>query len=421
VESVEPTILFQGEPLMLPSCLARSIARLFCLLLLLGCLGCVKAQRSMVLRYDTAKDELHCLHFYANIAGESPDDLAYLQDLWRNRAHVIPQLPFPMGEFQIFGENALLRSGARELLVIPLEARRLRPTGIPTSFDLTAIDIRPGHFFLNDERNLCAYHYVVLPGPAISGLVEINSATLRKTFGADALREVERRRNGGKRPLWNDVRLNMIKQLIASSDAPPMPIKEQPKKDVAPAGPFVAFEDASLRLLLAAVNDNSLTIRRDRMTLSLSMILTETDCRQIQVTFDTYKELLDDEVKAGRDPSGNKKNLLDQVRYWDFKADKDRLTITLDFGAIIKVGFTTANARRFLEAAARAPIDEKTMEKLRIERRNAVATIRGDGVPIDVKMSFDGLFKSFDAGTVPVNRPLDKIGPGTGLFSKSPN
>src|SRR5262249_6031664 len=124
---------------------------------------CISARERDFVRYDAVKDEFQMLMILQDIRAKSPDDLEYLEAIYKNRDHLIaPAIPGGANLLSAFNFS-FIRVSDKSFMDINIFASR--PSGLDattTGVSLESIKVNPGTFFLQDNQ-LGYYQSIVVP------------------------------------------------------------------------------------------------------------------------------------------------------------------------------------------------------------------------------------------------------------------
>jgi hypothetical protein len=252
--------------------------------------GCIEAESAFYLRYDKEKDSFSQLRIFSNIRTSKAEELKYLVALTQMKedAMILPIpgiLGPPPAQVRLAGNKihtlnlAMPPAGFKDKLEFP--------NPLPLPVDLAAIKIKPGKFFLNDDKNLCYSHEVEVPGKVVDQLILALNKEASKELpkGLDELIQMD---GDDKLPklTWELVRKKLSEQF--SGDPKPEP------KDGRLRGPF---ELASLQIMRKAAVDEKLALKRQGAKLTFHLPMTKTDAKEVVATFDHLRT----EIDAGLD------------------------------------------------------------------------------------------------------------------------
>jgi hypothetical protein len=377
------------------------IATMGLAVLALSVCGCIEGEHTLVVRYDAKKDELHCLQIYSDLCG-STDNRNYMVELWRNRNHIIPEVGFPFGEFGS-GAEGFVRLNSKEFVRCSLAERGKKEDVRKASFDLNEIKVGPGTFFLSKGQSLWAYQSAVFSGRHLDWLLDQASEQVRGAIASGIKTELERRAKGGKQLEWGDLR-NLVVKTTKGREGKHTEEVLSPEQ-----GNLLAYLSAeSLKSLGDGADDKSLAIRRDKLLLSLHLKITKADAREIHALYQATAEALATELKDASAVGAIDGNLVQMVHETKLTVGDNGLTATLDYQKVIDSALSPAAVRK--ELTDREEFRPNQQEKWTIE------AIRDANIPIEKKITVEGLLKAFEAGTLPVNPSKEEIEPGKGLF-----
>jgi hypothetical protein len=265
-------------------------------LIVVACLaliaGCIDAKRSSFLRYDKQTDTFSLIDVWVNIATKEESELDHIASMWQRRDNLITAHPL---EFALFASPTIYeRKGKHSYTVFPIATKpEKEPEAVTTPVDLDTIRVIPGSFFLNEQRNLCYYHEVVVPGSTIDALLRETSPVLAEWLAQFAESQIQAAgKPDAQKPTWNDMRESMLESL---GEKPPKPAEEGKKGEK-----LAPFEPASLRLLIKAGVDRSVPLSREGEVFTLVVPLSKRDCDEIVATVDLARQVVADRLKTGK-------------------------------------------------------------------------------------------------------------------------
>ena len=274
--------------------------------------------------------------------------------------------------------QAWVRLGPIESIKVSKNAFDLIDTKARTPF-LASVQIRPAEVFLNSDGNLCACQYVIFPADALDGMLPLQSEKLRELVHADILKEIDRRRQGGKQRPWNDLQNKLTKD------------SEKIGTLGVPSHFYSCLDNQSLRFLVAA--ETPFAIHRKRLQCSLRVKLSSGDRSQLVTTLAMLKNVLIKEIETGRDSNGDKKRFLDDWSLMQFADADGFFTVSWNLEQNLEKHYSTNAARKKL---SEPPVLTETD---RIALQNTVAAIRREGMPIDPKLTVENVLVKFEKDT----------------------
>jgi hypothetical protein len=267
---------------------SRHVVKVIGCLCLLGA-GCVEGQVRDLVHYDKETDSFHCLEVYSNLITQEKNekekkDLDHLQQLWEKRAAIIINPIQDPIQFLFFGSKfAYERKEKHKFIEVSLGNPDHNAPEVRTSkIDLDAITIIPGEFYLNKYKTLSYYQQIVISGKTVDDILEEITPPIAQTVVTEVDKQLQLAAKGtGKRLTWDEIRTNIVAELINKNAAGPKDSNQ---------GKLGPLEPASLRLLIKAATDKSLKLSRSHAVFSLVIPLSERDVREAITTFDFIKE-----------------------------------------------------------------------------------------------------------------------------------
>ena len=180
-----------------------------CLLIAAVCLthgGCVKAKVLSFTRYNKTTDSFSLLEVYANIATKDEHELKHIATLWHSKENLIIN-PISV-RLQFYTPTIIERLGKHSYRGLALGAVTERePETLTTAVDLDTIQVIPGEFFLNKDKDLCYYHQVVVPGAAVDAAMREMVPVIADELAKFADQQIKKPgTEGSKKMSWNDIR-----------------------------------------------------------------------------------------------------------------------------------------------------------------------------------------------------------------------
>jgi hypothetical protein len=218
----------------------------------------------------------------------------------------------------------------------------------------------------------------------------MTDAALRQAIHELVRNELDRRNKGEGQAAWNDSRAALIKDLISMSND--LPIEKLAGREENRDAPLQCLDNNSLSALKTQASRPTPIIRRDGTRLVGTISLSQADQHQIKVTFETWQKILGDEIAAGRDPRGSKREQLEIGRLFSLVEEKDALRITVDWRMVQERYFSVAALRKARSISPTIAPDEKT----RIAFRNTVAAIQGSGIEVKQGVTVDSVIDKFE-------------------------
>jgi len=258
--------------------------------------GCLEANRISVIIYDANRDMFRHLRLYLDIASDETQgakDYDRLIQIYKLRGSFVPTpVPLLSSAFDI-KRRGIVNGEAGVLVVANHTYDRVKLNSPPlrtssneqTALALDDIAIQPGRFFRSERGTLCYYHQTEIPGKLVDQLLaEAWVSHIREPLRNMIAKEQERRRSGGSvKPLKMiadeaERRLRDGRALL-SGDRGLDSETDKPKKEFTPAA---AFDDTSLRLLLAKAKSDEIGFRREKNVLKVQCELSASDVSQLR-------------------------------------------------------------------------------------------------------------------------------------------
>lgn len=250
--------------------------------------GCVKTEKRDFVRYDEKTDAFDLLRIFTNIKLSSPEDSDRLATIWKRRDSILfnPTLPDFFADFagpSIYlkkSKNSYVLSNFDSFIDFDGDVRQ-------TNADLDSIRIVPGEFYVNSHHGLNYYHRIVVPGAIVDRLIDEFQPKIVDSIVKYAEERLDAAdRQGVERTTWDDARKAIVAQIL-----------DNEKSDSPEDHRSTPFEPASLRMLLNAVADSSLTIRRAGAEIQLVAPMTNRDARELVETFNYLNKKTAERIK----------------------------------------------------------------------------------------------------------------------------
>jgi hypothetical protein len=341
---------------------------------LLICAGCIEGHVRTFLKYESNDDSFRCLQTFSNI-NASGADVDHLESLWQRRESIILN-PF---QINLFGMTAIERKGRYQYSVISLGSSSATPPEVTTtSVDLDTIRLIPGEFYLNEHRNLCYHHQVVVPGKTADAILRELTPQLAKAIAEMAESQLQLvGKDKVRKQTWDEVRKLILKDMFSDEVEKPTETPETEKPEV---GEWMApWEVASLRMLAKAPTDKSLKIDRAREIFTIVVPLSKRDCNEVMATADFMRDVVAERLKAGKKVEEGIPEFLESFNLKHLA--ETGLEITIDFKKLAKT--------------VRSEDKSEPTEKLKLAYKSTVASIQGRGVPINRRFSIEDLLGEY--------------------------
>lgn len=391
----------------------RKLSLTFALLLLVAALlpGCLEADKTILVRYDKATDAFNILFVYQHLRGgevnnkyDPAADIEHLQNLYKNRDHLIllPYgSPWPL---ETWGESAFLRKAERQVLNISLATPTADAVPTDSLVSLKDVVIRPGQFFLREPGNLCYYHSMTLPGAVVDQLLALASTQLSEHAFTQALQdELDRRLKENTKPNWEHFRTGLIDQTCKGIDSS---LGEGKTQDNAfeLESPFATD---TLQRIFEAATKKQLAIKRTGTQVAIAVPMTATDVEEALKTAEAFTKAVGARLKATKpkDPEAARygawyQKLLDVPHL--SAIDKEHLEIRVDITEIYAT----------FEAPADPP---RTLTKAQVVHADQLAKLAADKLTIAKGLTIAKIVADFQAGTLAPNPSQQPVKPGEGL------
>jgi hypothetical protein len=349
--------------------------------------GCLKARETDRVLYDPARDEFRLVMVLERIDA-SISDLEYLGAITQNKDHLIaPVMP---GNAFGYAPWFLRLADHKTAKVSFIEPRKGDMNPIDAAADLSAISIRPGAFFVQDNT-LCYYHAITMPGKTVDAIIAQTRKDQLDPLKKEIKKEIERRRDKGRIYTWPELMEQEIKALKEGST-------EHPIK------PFMVIEEASLDKLAKMQADVKQGVTRDGAKFTLMLPLTARDR-------DGFVQLWAAWMKAADATADQKKDnpmlALQRIpaKSVTVTPNADGVLLALD---VVKVYNDFAQA--FLAYA-----DSQSSFKPPADPRPEVLYAQKHNWPIESNITTPQILKDFDANTLKSFPSATPVVPGTGL------
>lgn len=342
--------------------------------------GCINGKILTFATYDKAADSFSFLEVYVNIATKEAGELKHITTLWRRKDNLIID---PIGsQFRFLTDPTIFeRHGKHGYSRISLaDALKKEPEPSTTSVDLDTIEVVPGKFFLNEHKNLCYYHQVVIPGATVDALMREVAPVIADELAKTAEEDIKNAgKEGSTKMSWNDVRDSMLKSFGGNQ---PKPDDEKAK------GPtLLPLEMASLRLMIKAGADKSVPFTRKADAFTLVLPLSPRDTDEAIATVKLARQIVAERQAAGKTVDKHIVGLLNATEV--FRGEAPGLSVTIQLGKLAKL----LNADQ-----TTMPTPEK---EARQAYRTTIAFLEGQGIEVNKTDQFPIVLKRFlgsDAG-----------------------
>jgi hypothetical protein len=351
------------------------------------CIGCLNAKKIQSFRYDADDDSFHSLTIYAHVHSARTKDHEWLAQLWKDRERLI----FPGAWISIFDEPAYLKVSANEFQEINLGERHKKAPPVERTLPLGKITVLPGEFFLSPEKTLCYHHRVAVPGEVVDAILLDESRASAENAAEAVDNELERRKDGGKRKTWEEVRRQLVAEILQVDRAAGDKAKPEKRKTTEDVHPFMALDDTSLTLLGKMTSERTRITWREKATLYISLPLSAADCRELKATFDVAKAAVVELVK--RELTGEAKQL-EALRVAEKAVSvevqetggRSHVVLTADLPPLSRFDFLSATEDHKLE---------KPEASKAAEYQSTLDAIRKHGIPIREDVDIRRLLKEF--------------------------
>jgi hypothetical protein len=246
--------------------------------------GCLKARETDRILYDPTPDQFRLVMVLENITGTN-SDLQYLAAITQNKDHLLA--PLMPGNFMGYAPWYIRLADHKAAKVTFSQPRPGDLQPIEATTPLSAIDIRPGTFFIQNN-GLCYYHALAVPGKTIDALLAQTQKDQFKPFQKAVQKEIDRRKNGGRTYTWDELIAQEIKALNENSTKHPI----QPQQVV---------EEESLNLLIKAAADNKTALVRKGKDFQLALPLTLRDREGLATLWTTWQKAADADAQKKPD------------------------------------------------------------------------------------------------------------------------
>ena len=366
--------------------------------------GCLSTNYLVMLRYDDAKDEFHVLNVYQRIAAATPGDSEYLYQLWLNRDHLI-RVP----NVDIFTMPAYVRMSPAKYAAINLGEAPPILESADTPISLGQIRVLPGTFFLRGPDTLCYYDQVVLPGKVVDQALPVLIATVAPKVIEGIDKELQRRKDGGKRVGWGGVR-RYIEEGVHASANPTTTPATQPAEELPSPDAVQILDEESLGLLRKGVTDGGVKLTREKQVFHLIVPLSNADARQCEDSWHIFVDAL--KKDAPKAAAGTQLAVVSKLQpAFDLKTLPNAVELEINLAIIID---------RLPELASiTEPLGDPAPEKL-ASMRDTIKALRAHGVPIDEKLTVEQLAKDFVTDSVNSYASAHPVEPGSGLVQTPP-
>jgi hypothetical protein len=342
--------------------------------------GCIKGRVLTYATYNKAADSFSFLEVYANIATKEAGELKHITTLWRRKDNLIID---PIGsQFRFLTAPTIFeRHGKHGYSRISLaDALKKEPEPSTTSVDLDTIQVVPGEFFLNEHKNLCYFHQIVIPGATVDALMRERAPVIAEELAKIAEEDIKNAgKKGWTKMSWDDVR-NAILESVGEK-------KPKPADEKAKGPTLLPLEMASLRLMIKAGADKSVPFTRKADVFTLVLPLSPRDTDEAIATVELARQIVAKRQKAGKTVDKHIVGLLDATNV--FRGEAPGLSVTVQLGKLAKL----VNADQ-----ATMPTPEKDAGQ---EHRTTIAFLEGQGIEVNKTDQFPIVLKRFlgsDAG-----------------------
>lgn len=373
--------------------------------------SCISAQERDYVKYNAGRDEFSMLMVLSDIQGNDQDDLSYLEALYRNRDHwLAPAVPGGANLMPVLA-GSILRTGDKTYT--PLNIFASRPTSLEsatTAVDLSSVKVLPGAFFTEGGK-LGYYQAVTVPGKVIDGaLAEMSQAAIGDDVGKGIQEELDRRSGGGKVATWDQLKAQVLKTI--TMDAP-----AQPPADAAEElTPLNVLSPESLKALQAAAAAKTLTLKRDKTTLLVSLPITAADAAGAQDLWKATLAKTDQAVKEAKETPENKERiagaraLLAAGKLVTVEAGTSGLKASMDlvlFADAMAAGSNRVDMNNKDPGAGAKPVPP-----------DPIAYLKEKGITPEAGLTAEGIVKDFQAGTLKGHPSETPVKPGEGIPGK---
>lgn len=374
--------------------------------------GCLDAETSVTSKYDAARDELRILVVWSQIRSgglgtDVPDDSAYLEGLYRNRGHMVPEIGLPDCEdlrafvpIELFGQSAWLKLGPDEGCGISLGSRsHLLDRETPTRMQAGA-RILPGEAFLESDGTLSCYQQVTVPGAVLDASLAAGLDRLKSIAGPGlqvlVAGEMADRRQGGTTLTFEQLRQAFVARITAAGGN----TSEDAKKVLAQLGtrPLAFLSPETLKMYQGRLADQ-IRARREKGEFVLQISMADGDARAMS---ESIRLLRQDLKEAHRRQTS--RNAVDDVDYLlgtlRTEIVKGGLEVRLDIAGVLTA----------MRPGRHTQLDDKAVQSAK-----AMAATMADRLHARRDLTGAELLRSFSAGTLPAAPAGANVQPGDGL------
>ncbi len=250
--------------------------------------GCVKTEKRDFVKYAETTDTFDLLRIFTNIKASSPDDFDRIETIWKRRDSILFNPTLPDFFADLTGPSIYFKKNKHNYILSNFDSDiDFGGDFHKTNVDLDSIRIVPGEFYLNSHQGLNYYHRIVVPGAIVDRLIEEIKPKIAESIARYAEEGLKAANRQDVEPTtWDDIRKEIVAQIL-----------DNKKSDSPEDHRSTPFEPESLRMLINAVADSSLTIHRTGDEIKFVAPMTIRDAREVVETFDFLNKKTFERIK----------------------------------------------------------------------------------------------------------------------------